>query len=139
MIDEDQNEDAYGWFPCNFTEWIEEEEEEEDEESQFEVEDEFAYEEEETKEEENDAVYYATVIADYVPDDGTSSYLSLSAGNVVCVVKSDESGWCFGYVYNEENEDSVTEDEMGWFPETYLDWGEENEGEYNEEEYNDAN
>ena len=30
-------------------------------------------------------------------------------------------------------------DEMGWFPETYLDWGEENEGEYNEEEYNDAN
>ena len=105
MLDEDQDEDAYGWFPCNFTEWIEEEEEE-----AFEVEEEFLHDEEEgEKEEEEDAVYYATVIADYVPEDGASSYLSLSAGDVVCVMKSDESGWCFGYVYNEENEDIMSQ------------------------------
>ena len=134
MLDEDQDEDAYGWFPCNFTEWIEEEEEE------FEVEEEFLEEEGEKEEEkEEDAVYYATVIADYVPEDGASSYLSLSAGDVVCVMKSDESGWCFGYVYNEENEDNVTEDDMGWFPETYLDWGGEDDEEYNEtDEYNET-
>jgi len=140
LIDEDQDSGVYGWFPCNYTEWIEEEDE------QFEVEDEFLNDEENEEvgqveqkgeEEENEnqesAVYYATVIADYVPEDGASSYLSLNAGDYVCVLKSDESGWCFGYVYNEENEENVSEDEMGWFPETYLDWGEEEEEEILEE------
>ncbi len=151
LLDQDQSDDSYGWFPCNFTEWIEEEEEKEEEDEQeeresgscFEVEDEFVNyekneeeEEEERKEEAEIEGYYATVVANYIPEEESSSgQLALDAGDVVCVLKSDDSGWCFGYVYNEdENGDNVSEDMMGWFPETYLDWGEEIEEELEQEE-----